>query len=185
MNYEEGRIEYFKDKQGYKRKYIQIICPNCKIEHWNRLSCVLYNKKKGIFTGYCYKCNQKLSKGNRSGDKNPFWKNGIYRDISGYIFIWISSNDPFYSMHVQGKNYILEHRLIMAHYLNRCLEPWEIIHHKNGIKDDNRLENLELLSRKSHLPSMGQQRYIKKLEEEIKILEKENKKLRNKKRNVT
>lgn len=45
----------------------------------------------------------------------------------------------------------LQHRLVMSIFLRRRLLSSEIVHHKNGVRDDNRLANLEILDNKTHL----------------------------------
>jgi hypothetical protein len=50
-----------------------------------------------------------------------------------------------------GKRTIREHRIIMEQHLGRNLEPWEHIHHINGIKTDNRIDNLKLVSAEEHM----------------------------------
>lgn len=63
-----------------------------------------------------------------------------YRDVL------LPPDNPYSAMANHG-GFIKEHRLVMAQSLGRCLESWEIVHHKNGDKRDNRLENLELIRR--------------------------------------
>ncbi len=63
-------------------------------------------------------------------------------DKRGYRWISIIENG--------NQRAIKEHRYIMQQHLGRKLEPEELVHHKNGIKDDNRMDNLSLSTFKEH-----------------------------------
>jgi len=82
-----------------------------------------------------------------TGADNPNWKGGTYRHAQGYIYE-LAPNHPEAS---KAKGYVLQHRLVMERHLGRLLTPDEIVHHVNEVKDDNRIENLEVTNRSSHI----------------------------------
>ena len=103
------------------------------------LTCGTPFKKPGSRQKYCsHKCSEIDSR----GSKPERWKEKI-KDGQGYILVRVLDNSPFVSLR-NNIGYIKEHRLIMSKMLGRPMLDSETVHHKNGIRDDNREENLEL-----------------------------------------
>lgn len=114
-------------------KTIPLICLQCK--------CTTYIKPSRVDTAkYCSKECFALGK---IGHK-PYHYKGGKRTHKGYVYI-LDKNHP----NKDRDGYVTEHRLVMEKKIGRYLLNTEVVHHKNEIRSDNRIENLELLSSQS------------------------------------
>jgi hypothetical protein len=115
-----GKLTAISDK-GDGRWEFKCDCGSLKVisaysvRYGSVVSCGCYNKEKS------------------SGDNNHNWKGGRILRPDGYVMIKVPSG-----------SYKPEHRKIMEDFLGRELLDDENVHHKNGLRDDNRIENLEL-----------------------------------------
>ena len=127
------------NSEGNRAKY----CPDCRTEgnkqrrksrHYN--ACPECGKPKFKTSKLCQKCYGKTIK----GENCPSWKGGRITDkSSGYILI-LTAN---------GK-YRTEHRIVWETTNKKSLPKGWVIHHINGVKGDNRPENLTAMPRNKH-----------------------------------
>lgn len=135
---------------GYEVKFCSIKCSQ-KARKFKRPPCLNCGKEVphlyGSFGKRMKFCSIKCSS---YGKFNGRWKGG--RSISkgkdrtsGYVMVWIPHNERPHKDFRQR-----EHRLVMEKHLGRKLSYNELVHHKNHNKSDNRIENLEVISRSKH-----------------------------------
>lgn len=131
-----------------RQAWIWHACEGCSKERWVVIQCGQPQNP------LCFSCSR-TGKVLRRGDAHGNWKGGRSILKDGYIKVYLTSDDFFRPM-ADSRGYVLEHRLVMAKKLGRCLQPFEKVHHK-GIryadirnKSDNLEDNLELTTLGSH-----------------------------------
>ena len=83
--------------------------------------------------------------GIRTGASAANWRGGRVKTASGHIYVQQPSH-PY----CNKNGYVMEHRLMMEQHIGRLLTKSEVVHHRNGFKADNRLENLQLMTAVEH-----------------------------------
>jgi hypothetical protein len=109
------------------------ICPSC-------------GGKKDHGAATCRKCSTpgKPLVG-LTGEDHPAWKGGQRIDEDGYIRTYAPGH-PW----PRRSGYVFEHVRIMELAIGRRLEPGETVHHRDGDRQNNAVENLEILKRGDH-----------------------------------
>ena len=99
----------------------------------------------GYFKGKSFSPKSQFKKG-----QHPHNFVGRHLNWAGYVQI----HSPGHPNH-DARGYVKEHRLVMEKHIGRYLTKEEQIHHLNGKKQDNRIENLQLTTHKEHIKIHG------------------------------
>ena len=123
-------------------------CIDCNKLIWKgALRCSSCSKKgrKGYFSGHKHTKEARV-KMSFKGKKHYNWKGGLILKGSGgnYLCVW-KPNHPY----CDKQGYVRFHRLIIEKYLGRFLKPKEVVHHIDGNKLNNNINNLKLFSNSS------------------------------------
>ena len=113
--------------KGRKGTLVAFICSKCSSREYRPVQAILADVKRGRKkTGECKRCRN----------------DGVVFNSEGYVLSYRPDHPKAYS----GK-YVPQHRLVMEEKLGRYLTNDESVHHINGDKTDNRIENLQLRKR--------------------------------------
>lgn len=134
---------------GYYVGRVPVICGCCGGTRWLALSTITGGRNWGKWgSGLCKKCQSR-------GPTSATWKGGRSYTADGYVVLAVSGLQGKELEMAQAMHYVRvvrEHRLVMALYLRRPLDPDEHVHHKDLSRDNNDPRNLELRGPHTHGP---------------------------------
>lgn len=133
-------VSFYESKPRLNRRHGTLVYWNCRCDCGKTRIVLGSDLRKGHTKSCgCLKYNNNGWAG-IAGSNHPAWKSGK-RISYGYSQLYL----PEYPS-ANESGYIAEHHYIMEKHLGHYLTPDETVHHKNGVKNDNRIENLELWS---------------------------------------
>ncbi len=145
---------------GRVRRTVLITCGKCGKDRWLHFDNLIRHRRKPTFSGLCQECWWNLTWVEKNRDHPLKYK----PNKNGYMVTYVGKHHP-----LAWKNgNIYEHRLVMSEHLGRPLETWETVHHKDGNKINNALDNLELISNSKHYIVTRMRNRIKYLEKLLK-----------------
>lgn len=162
-----ARLHEKRGAQEWRRNRVELTCPVCGKRFWRHKA----NVGKAKLPTCSRQCNgvlrgqewaQHAYKGRAAwkpeseaalvermtGETNPAWKGGVtfWRKKGNYPPIKYVRCPKEYLPMARKDGYVMEHRLLVAQSLGRCLRRGEVVHHVNHDATDNRLENLMLFA---------------------------------------
>jgi len=127
-------------KEFAERKYCSLKCYWESLKGRKQYHCKQCGKECGYRNQFCKKCYEKfLIEHNRKILKERYKNHICCCGVNGYLMTK-EKEHPY----ANKRGYIYKHRLIMEKHIGRYLTPIEVVHHKDGNKLNNKVNNLVL-----------------------------------------
>ena len=150
---ENDSIVYFDEWDRDLAHRIRVYCGRCGSSRLLTYAGAV-DVARGRVSGCCRRCESSTHATRMLGNGNSYWRGGVRENFFGYTELRVSGlsdSDKALAESMATKDgSVLEHRLVMARKVGRPLTANELVHHLNGVKNDNRLENLLVVTHSTH-----------------------------------